>query len=139
MNTSEVRGIIDGSNVVIATFDFEQYLGQHNQGNHTALYGDVDQHLAGKIVPIPIVGPGSPNCAAPQQGHQDGCFKGWALFYVISAQGGSAKNITGYFMSEFKNKPLTVGECTAQQQAAGTCGIITTGNPFGGYVVRLTD
>ena len=57
VNTSEVRGIINGSNVVTATFAFDQYLGQHNQGNHTALYGDVDQYLSGHDVPVPIVGP----------------------------------------------------------------------------------
>ena len=138
VNTSEVRGIIDGSNVVTATIGFEQYIGQHNQGNHTALYGDVQQYLSGKVVPVPIVGPGSPNCAAPQQGHQDGCFKGWARFYVISASGGSSKTIRGYFMSNFMASPLTVGECTPQLQAAGTCGVITT-SPFGAYVVRLTE
>ena len=138
VNTSEVRGIIDGSNVVVATFDFDQYLGQHNQGNHTALYGDVQQHLAGKNVPVPIVGPGTPNCAAPMQQHQDGCFKGWAMFHVISASGGSQKDIRGYFLSDFIQLPLSVGECTAAQQAAGSCGVISS-SPFGAYVVRLSN
>jgi Flp pilus assembly protein TadG len=138
VNTNEVSGIIDGTNVVTSTIDFEQYIGQHNQGNHTALYGDVQQHLAGKVVPVPIVGPGSPNCATPMDGHQDGCFKGWALFHVISASGGSDKTITGYFLSDFISKPLTVGECTAAQQAAGTCGVISQ-SPFGAYIVRLTN
>lgn len=139
VNTNEVSDIIAGTNVVVATFDFEQYLGQHNQGNHTALYTDVQSYLAGHIVPVPIVGPGTPNCAAPQQAHQDGCFKGWALFYVISADGGSDKHITGYFLSNFINLPLTVGECTAAQQAAGTCGLIDQDNPFGAYLVRLSE
>ena len=132
VNTSEVRNIIDGSNVVTATLDFNQYIGQHNQGNHTALYGEVNSRLAGKDVPIPIVGPG------PCQGHPDGCFKGWALFHVISASGGSSKTITGYFLSDFKRKPLTVGECTSAQQAAGSCGVISS-NPFGAYVVRMSN
>jgi Flp pilus assembly protein TadG len=133
VNTAEVRAIIDGSNVVTATLDFDQYIGQHNQGNHTALYPVVDSYLAGKDVPIPIVGPcptGSP--------HPDGCYKGWALFHVISASGGSNKTITGYFLSDFKAKPLTVGECTPAQQAAGTCGVISS-NPFGAYVVRMSN
>jgi Flp pilus assembly protein TadG len=132
VNTNEVRGIIDGSNVVTATLDYDQYIGQHNQGNHTALYGEVNSHLAGKDVPIPIVGPcpgGTPSAG--------GCFKGWALFHVISAAGGSSKTITGYFLSDFISMPLTVGECTPAQQAAGTCGIISA-NPFGAYVVRLS-
>jgi Flp pilus assembly protein TadG len=138
VNTSEVSGIIDGSNVVTATMDFNQYLGQHNQGNHTALYGDVQSYLNGHNVPVPIVGPGTPNCAPPMQAHQDGCFKGWAMFHVISASGGSSKTITGYFLSDFVSMPLTVGECTAAQQAAGSCGVISE-SPFGAYLVRLTD
>ncbi len=138
VNANEVRDIIQGSNVVVATFDFEQYLGQHNNGNMTTEYGEVQQYLAGHIVPVPIVGPGTPDCTTPA-GHQDGCFKGWALFYVISAQGGSAKDITGYFLSNFINLPLTVGECTAAEQAAGTCGLIDPSNVFGAYVVRLSD
>jgi Flp pilus assembly protein TadG len=132
VNTSEVRGIIDGSNVVTATIQFDQYIGQHNQGNHTALYGDVQDHLAGLNVPIPITGP----CPAPNQSNQ-GCFKGWATFHVISAQGGSAKDITGYFTGDFRSKPLTVGECTAQQQANGQCGVVEIDTL--GLIVRLTE
>jgi Flp pilus assembly protein TadG len=138
VNTNEVSGIIDGSNVVTATIDANQYIGQHNQGNHTALYGDVDRYLAGHDVPVPIVGPGTPNCNAPEQAHQDGCFKGWAMFHVVSASGGSDKTITGYFLSDFISQPLSVGSCTAAQQAAGTCGRIDD-NPFGAYFVRLSQ
>lgn len=138
VNTNEVRGIIDGSNVVTATIDFDQYIGQHNQGNHTALYGDVNQYLAGHDVPVPIVGSGNPNCAPPQQAHQDGCFKGWAMFHVISASGGSSKDIRGYFLGSFVSSRLSVGECTPQQQAVGTCGLISV-SPFGAYAVRLTE
>jgi Flp pilus assembly protein TadG len=138
VNTSEVAGIIAGTNIVTSTVDYDQYIGQHNQGNHTALYADVNAYLAGKDVPVPIVGPGSPDCAAPQQAHQDGCYKGWALFHVVSAAGGSSKTITGYFLDDFVSEPLTVGSCTPAQQAAGTCGVISS-SPFGQYVVKLTD
>jgi hypothetical protein len=140
VNTSEVRNIIDGTNVITATFDPDQYLGQHNQGTHNALYGEVDQHLAGHDVAVPIVGPPTPpatTCAGTT--YVNGCFKGWALFHVISAQGGSQKNITGYFLSDFKAQPLTVGECTPAQQAAGTCGQIDPASIFGAYVIRLID
>ena len=133
VNTSEVRAIIDGSNVVSATILMNQYIGQHNQGNHTALYGSVNSHLSGKDVPIPIVGP----CPAPNQANQ-GCFKGWAMFHVISAAGGSSKTITGYFLNDFVRQPLTVGQCTAAMQAAGTCGMVSS-NVFGQYAVRLSD
>jgi Flp pilus assembly protein TadG len=138
VNTSEVSAIISGSNVVTATLDYEQYVGQHNQGNHTALYGDVQTYLAGEDVPVPIVGPGSPNCAPPSTAYQNGCFKGWAMFHVISAAGGSSKTITGYFLTDFVSQPLSVGACTAAQQAAGSCGVISS-SPFGAYVVRLTN
>jgi len=138
VNTSEVESIIEGSNIVTSTIDYDQYLGQHNQGNHTALYSSVNSYLAGKDVPVPVVGPGSPNCAAPMQTYQNGCFKGWAVFHVVSAAGGSSKTITGYFLSEFVSLPLTVGECTPAQQAAGSCGVISA-SPFGAYLVRLTN
>jgi hypothetical protein len=60
------------------------------------------------------------------------------MFHVVSASGGSDQTITGYFLSDFVRQPLTVGECTAAQQAAGTCGVVTS-NPFGQYAVRLSD
>ncbi len=138
--TSVIKAFCEkGDNIITATIGFEQYIGQHNQGNHTALYGDVNSYLAGKDVPIPIVGPGTPDCAPPQQAHQDGCFKGWAMFHVISAAGGSSKTITGYFLTNFIRQPLTVGECTAAMQAAGTCGRIPDDSAFGAYAVRLSD
>ena len=134
VNTNEVRRIITGDNVVTATIGFDQYIGQHNQGNHTALYGDVNSWLAGADVPIPIVGP----CPPPATPNADGCFKGWAMFHVISASGGSDKTITGYFLTNFIRQPLTVGACTAAMQAAGTCGRIPT-SVFGAYAVRLSN
>lgn len=133
VNSNEVRQIIQGTNIVTATMDTDQYIGQHNQGNHTTLYPEVQQHLAGTDVPIPVTGP----CPPPNQANQ-GCFKGWAMFHVVSASGGSDKTITGYFLDDFIRQPLTVGECTAAQVAAGSCGVITV-NVFGAYAVRLSD
>jgi hypothetical protein len=140
VNTSEVRAIIEGTNVINATFDWDQYLGQHNNGNHTALYSDVQTHLAGRNVPVPIVGPPTaPNTTCNGTTYTNGCFKGWAMFHVISASGGSDKHIRGYFVPDgFQRSPLTVGECTAEQQANNQCGVIET-NVFGAYTVRLTD
>lgn len=135
VDSAEVKRIIDGSDVVTATFGFDQYIGQHNKGYHTTLFGDVDSHLAGKDVPIPIVGP----CPPPGTPYPDGCFKGWAMFHVISASGGSDKTITGYFLGNFIRQPLTVGECTADMQDAGTCGRIPDDSAFGAYAVRLSN
>jgi Flp pilus assembly protein TadG len=138
VNTAEVRAIINGSNVITATFVFDQYLGQHNNGNHTALFGDVQQYLAGKNVPVPIVGPGSPNCSSPTS-YQDGCFKGWAMFHVVSAQGGSSKTITGYFLSDFVQSPLSVGECPHPPDPNPNCGLPGTTGSFNNWLVRLTN
>ena len=132
VNSAEVKRIIDGSRVVTATIEQDQYIGQHNNGYHNTLFGDINDSLAGKDVPIPITGP------CPLDPSNEGCFKGWAMFHVNSASGGSDKTITGYFTGVFNRKPLTVGECTAAQQAAGTCGVVIT-NVFGQYAVRLSD
>jgi Flp pilus assembly protein TadG len=132
VNTSEVSAIIQGSNVVTATFVSGQYLGQHNQGNHTALYGDVDTYLSGKSMPVPVVGAGP--CLAPQQAYLNGCFKGWAFFHITGASGGSNKHITGYFDDNFVQSPLSVGDCQPNQQSY--CGIISAGQ-LDNVVVRL--
>lgn len=134
VNTNEVRRIMDASNVITATMNFGQYVGQHNNGCHTALFDDVQQNLAGKDMPVPITGAGpcDPN------GQVDGCFRGWAMFHITSADGASTKAITGYFLDDFVSQPLTVGECTAAMAAAGACGVIDP-SALGGYVVRLSQ
>jgi hypothetical protein len=129
----EVKRIIEGDNVITATIGFDQYIGQHNEGYHNTLFGDVNAALAGRDVPIPIVG----SCPAGSP-EPDGCFKGWAMFHVISASGGSDKTITGYFLGNFIRQPLSVGACTAAMQAAGTCGRIPE-SVFGAYAVRLSN
>lgn len=146
VNSSEVSNIIDGANIVTATFQFGEYIGQHNQGYHSTLYDDVVQHLQDHVIPVPIVGPGTDpdgdgidECQSGPPGHPDGCFYGWAFFYVVTASSGSDKTITGYFTDDFRSQPLTVGECTPDMAAAGVCGVISDNNPFGAYVVRLSD
>lgn len=134
VTSSEVNSIITGSNVVTATFINGEYLGQHNNGDHTTLYGDVNQYLSGHTLPVPIVGPGP--CKAPQQANTGGCFVGWALFYVVSASGDNDKIITGYFTGNFTQTPLSVGECPANPTSP--CGVITEGS-FDNLVVRLDD
>lgn len=143
VNTIEVKRILDGTDVVTATFDLTeggQYLGQHNNGCHTKLWEDTDAELTGRDVPVPIVGPPTaPETTCKDTTYDGGCFKGWAMFHVISASGGSDKFITGYFLENFRGAPLTVGECTPTQAAAGTCGIIATTGDMDNYHVRLRD
>jgi Flp pilus assembly protein TadG len=103
VNTAGVSAIITGSTVVNVTLAFGEYIGQHNNGNHTALYGDVDQYLSGTNIPVPVV-------------DHNGNFQGWATFHVVSASGGSSKNVTGYFVAPFVNERLTIKGC-----AQGSC------------------
>ena len=98
VNTSGVSTIIDGSSVINKTIAFGEYIGQHNNGNHTALYSDVDTYLSGTNIPVPVV-------------DHNGNFQGWATFHVTSASGGSAKKIKGYFVSPFVNSRLTIKAC----------------------------
>lgn len=136
VNSNEVRSIINDTNVVTATFGFGQYIGQHNNGDHTTLYDDVNQYLAGDALPVPIVGPGP--CAAPQETLPNGCFKGWAMFHIISALGGNDKVINGYFTGNFVQQPLSVGECPNPPDPNRPCGVITEGS-FDNLIVRLED
>jgi Flp pilus assembly protein TadG len=138
VNSVEVANIISGANVVTATFQFGEYLGQANSGNHATLFQNVNDELNGQVVPIPIVGPPvapATTCSHPTS-YTNGCFKGWALFHVISADQ-SAKQITGYFDDSFVANPLSVGECPPNPTSP--CGIPDTSSPFSRLVVRLTN
>jgi hypothetical protein len=116
VNTSEVRDIISGDTVVDKTLSYGEYIGQHNNGNHTALYSDVDTYLSGLEMPVAIV-------------DANGNFMGWAMFHVTSASGGSNKKIRGYFLSSFISARLRVSSC-----AANACP-----RYLGTYVLKLSD
>jgi Flp pilus assembly protein TadG len=100
VNTSQVRDIIDGDLVIDKELQYGEYIGQHNNGNHTALFGDVDTHLSGETVPVAVT-------------DNNGNFMGWSSFYVDHAVGGSTKKIYGYFMAGFSSGRLSVTTCTA--------------------------
>ena len=100
VNTSEVRDIIDGSLVIDKEIQYGEYIGQHNNGNHTALFSDVDTHLSGDDVPVAIT-------------DYNGNFMGWSTFHVESAQGGSTKKINGWFVAGFSSGRLSVTACSA--------------------------
>ncbi len=137
-NSTEVEGIIVGTNVVTATFQFGEYLGQHNQGNHASLFQAVDLNMRDQVVPIPIVGPPvapATTCSSPTT-YSNGCFKGWALFPILSAQQGQ-KTITGYFEESFVASPLNVGECPPNPTSP--CGIPEDESPFNTRIVRLEN
>ncbi len=116
LDTQEVGDIIDGSLEINKTLAYGEYIGQHNNGNHTTLFQDVDTYLSGLDLPVAVV-------------DASGNFMGWATFHVNSASGGSNKHVNGYFVSSFDSARLTVSSC-----AANACP-----RYLGSYVLKLTD
>ncbi len=118
VNTDEVREMIEGNLVVTKTVEFGEYIGQHNQGSHTALFTEVQDHLVDQCLPVPVV-------------NSDGNFHGWATFCVVYAEGSSDKVVGGYFKSPFVNQRLTVG--------APSCGVDGCPVFLGSWVLTLID
>jgi Flp pilus assembly protein TadG len=118
VDSSVVADIINGTDVINITIDFGTYIGQANSGYHDTLFDDIDTYLTDVVVPVPIV-------------DHAGNFMGWASFHVVSATGGSAKVIRGYFESPYFNKKLTIKDCSPA--CHGTSG------GFGSYTVRLIN
>jgi len=135
VNTNDVRPYLAGTGLNV-TFAVGDYIGQSNGGFHNALFGsgtgvadptqcdgssahtNVDTCLSGKDVVVPIVSPAGTIC---NDGHDGGCFQGWALFHVVSAEGASAKTIQGYFVSGFSRG---VGDlCAGGSACAGFHGL----------------
>jgi Flp pilus assembly protein TadG len=100
VNTSEVEDIIAGALVIDKEIQYGEYIGQHNNGNHSALFSDVNTHMSGLNVPVAVV-------------DDNGNFMGWSTFHIVSAAGGSTKKITGYFVSGFVSGRLSVTACAA--------------------------
>jgi hypothetical protein len=116
LSTTDVDSIIKGTTTINKTLAFGEYIGQHNNGNHTALYSDVDSYLAGTDVPAAIV-------------DSNGNFVGWSTFHVISADGGSAKHVRGYFLSSFESARLSITACSANDCP----------RYLGSYILKLTN
>lgn len=116
VSNPEVRDIIDGTTTINKTLAFGEYIGQHNNGNHTTLYDPVNTYLAGLDVPAAIVDP-------------YGNFVGWATFHVNSASGGTDKHINGYFKSSFESARLSITGCSANDCP----------RYFGSYILKLTN
>lgn len=116
VSTSQVSDIISGDLVINKTLQYGEYIGQHNNGNHTALFSDVNTYLAGTDLPAAIV-------------DTAGNFMGWAMFHVTSASGGSNKHIRGYFLSDFTTARTKITACSAN----------ACPRYLGTYVLKLWD
>lgn len=121
VDTNTVREMIDGTSPVSVTLDptvdFTTYIGQKNNGNHTALYDTVQDHLIGDDVAVPIV-------------DDNGLFQGWATFHVTGTNKGG-KKLIGYFKSPFD-------QATALK-VVGCSGNCPKPRYFGTYVLKLVD
>ena len=96
----------------------------------------IQTDLAGTDVPVPIVGPPVPGQSFCNDGtHDVGCFRGWALFHVISANklgGGEEGTISGYFLTGITRSASATEVCAITDS---TCG----GFFHGVYVIKLID
>lgn len=99
VNTNEVRAMIEGTSTIDKTIQFGEYIGQENSGNHSDLYDEVDEHMAGKDYPAAVV-------------DSNGNFVGWTTFRVLSADTGS-KTMVGYFVNSFQSARLSISACSA--------------------------
>jgi Flp pilus assembly protein TadG len=116
VNTTIVDQIIQGTTTITASFDYGQYIGQYNSGNHNTLYTDVDHYMTGLDVPVPVV-------------DDNGNFQGWAEFHITGAVAGNTKQIFGYYEIGYTNPNVTVKYC-----AINACP-----RYLGTFVLKLVD
>lgn len=121
VDSSTVRAMVNGTSPVSVTLDptvdFNNYIGQQNNGNHSTLYDEVQTYLIGQDIAVPVV-------------DDNGLFQGWATFRVTGVNKG-LKQIQGYFVSPFdQSTALKVVGCT------GSC---PKPRYFGTYVLKLVD
>ncbi len=116
LDTSMVVDMIRGTQVVNVTLDYGDYIGQHNNGNHTTLFQEVAAHMVGQTVPVPIV-------------DDNGNFQGWATFHITGADAGSVKHLYGYYEKGFTGADVALSTC-----AFGACP-----RYLGTYVLKLID
>jgi Flp pilus assembly protein TadG len=125
VDTDTVREMVDGTSPVNVTLSpdvnfVEDYIGQYNNGNHTALFGEVITYMLGEEVSVPIV-------------DDYGNFQGFATFHVTGADQGG-KTISGDFVSPVNvTDDLVVTGCNP---ALGSC---PRPRYFGSYVLRLVN
>jgi Flp pilus assembly protein TadG len=143
VSTKDITDALDGTAPINADLAINDYIGQQNNGVHNALFDtnspnqpSINTTLAGKDVAVPIVGPPIEGRTTCNDGTNTvGCFRGWALFHVVSAAkrgGGDEGTITGYFKTGI----------TRSASASEVCAITDTtcGGFFHGiYVIKLID
>ena len=148
VSSADVKNALDGTAPINTDLLLNQYIGQQNNGVHNALFDtngnqpSVNTTLAGLDVAVPIVGPpiaGQTYCynasGLSDGTNTDGCFRGWALFHVVSATkngGGGDGTIQGYFLTGLTRSASVEDVCAVSDTACA-------GFFHGVYVVKLID
>jgi hypothetical protein len=143
VSTKDIKDALDGTAPINADLAINDYIGQKNNGVHNALFDtnspnqpSVNTVLADKDVAVPIVGPPTEGNTHCNDGtHDVGCFRGWAMFHVISATkrgGGDEGTITGYFLTGITRSASASDVCAVSDSACG-------GFFHGIYVIKLID
>jgi Flp pilus assembly protein TadG len=142
VSSKDIKDALDGTAPINANLAINDYIGQQNNGVQNDLFDtnaanqpSVNTTLAGQDVAVPIVGPPTSGTYCNDGTHTVGCFRGWALFHVVSATkrgAGDEGTITGYFKTGI----------TRSASASEVCAITDTtcGGFFHGiYVIKLID
>jgi Flp pilus assembly protein TadG len=148
VSSDDVKDALDGTAPINASLILNQYIGQHNNGVHNSLFDSngnqpsVNTTLAGLDVAVPIVGPPIDgedfcfNAAGTSDGtNTAGCFRGWALFHVVSATKnglGEDGRITGYFLTGISRSASVDSVCAVSDTS---CADLF----HGVYVIKLID
>lgn len=133
VSSQDIKDVLEG-NPINKTLTINEYIGQGNNGVHNTLFDDpsgspdsVETVLAGQDVVVPIVGPPlAPATKCLDASHTVGCFRGWALFHIVSAtKNGSGEDgtVTGYFISGFSRSASSSGLCADGPACKGFHGL----------------
>jgi Flp pilus assembly protein TadG len=142
VSTKDITDALEGKAPINADLAINDYIGQSNNGVHNALFDtnspmqpSIETTLAGLDVAVPIVGPPTSGTFCNDGSHTDGCFRGWAMFHVISAVkrgSGDEGTITGYFKTGITRSASATDVCAVTDTACG-------GFFHGIYVIKLID
>ncbi len=143
VSADDVKDALGGTAPINANLTLNDYIGQHDNGVENTLFDSnsaqqpsVNTTLAGLDVAVPIVGGPIPGRSTCNDGsHTAGCFRGWALFHVISASknaGGTDGTIRGYFLTGITRSASASSVCAVNEPAC-------VGLFHGVYVVKLIN
>jgi hypothetical protein len=92
VSSNDVEDILDGSSPLNADLAIDDYIGQQNNGVQNTLFDSNATSRASRrsspdrTWPVPIVGHQRAGRTAMMERTRSSCFRGWALFHVVSAE-----------------------------------------------------